>query len=79
MFTAGTAGGIAVLPLIGETELDFVCCCPGAAPPTARAGEGAADPVATCGDEMGFLVAEAYDCADCDALLVLEAWLGICG
>lgn len=27
------------------------------------------------GDETVFLVAEAYDC---DALLVLEAWLGAC-
>jgi hypothetical protein len=60
--TAGTAGVIAgLLPFTGEIELDFACCCTGAAPPTARAGEGVEELVATAGDETAFLVAEAYD------------------
>jgi hypothetical protein len=75
--TAGTAGVIADLPFTGEIELDFACCCTGAAPPTARAGEGLAEPVAIGGDVMAFLVAEAYDWTDEDALLLLEAWLGL--
>lgn len=78
--TAGTAGVIAGLPFTGEMELDFPWCCTGATPPTARAGEGVEEPVAIGGDATAFLVAEAYDCVDCDTLLVLEAaWLGICG
>ena len=59
--TAGTAGGIAGLPFTGEIELDFACCCTGAAPPTARAGEGVEEPVAIGGDVTAFLVADAYD------------------
>ena len=59
--TAGTAGVIAGLPFTGEIELDLACCCTGAAPPTARAGEGVEELVATGGDETAFLVAEAYD------------------
>jgi hypothetical protein len=52
---------MAALPFTGEVELDFACCCTGAAPPTARAGEGVEEPVAIGGDVTAFLVADAYD------------------
>jgi hypothetical protein len=67
---AGTAGVIAALPLTGEMELDLAFCCTGCAPPIATAGDGDEELVAMGGDETAFLVAEAYDCADCDALVV---------
>jgi hypothetical protein len=73
--TAGTAGGIGALPFTGETEEDFPCCCTGAEPPTATAGEGVEEPVAMGGDETAFLAVEAYDCED--VLEELEGWLGI--
>ncbi len=76
--TAGTAGVIAVLPFTGEIELDLACCT-GGAPPTASVGEGVEEPVAIGGDETAFFVAEAYDWVDCDALIVLWAWLVFCG
>lgn len=57
--TTGTAGGIAALPFTGEMELDFACCCTGAALPTATAGDGVEELVAIAGDETAFLVAEA--------------------
>ena len=69
--TAGTAGGIENLPFTGETEDDFPCCCTGAEPPTATAGEGE-EPVAMGGDETAFFAVEAYD-----ALVVFEAWLAV--
>lgn len=73
--TAGTAGEIGALPFTGETDDDFPCCCTGAEPPTATAGEGAVEPAAMGGDETAFFAVDAYDWAD--ALAVLEGWLGI--
>ena len=74
--TAGTAGGTAALPFTGgETEDDFPCCT-GAEPPTATAGEGVEEPVATGGDETAFLAVLAYDDVE-DALEVFAGWLGI--
>lgn len=75
--TTGTAGLTAGLPFTGEIEADFPCCCTGAEPPTATAGEGVEVPVAMGGDETAFFAVEAYDGVDCDALELLEAWLGI--
>jgi hypothetical protein len=75
--TAGTAGEIGALPFTGETDDDFPWCCTGAEPPTATAGEGVEEPVAIGGDETAFFAVEAYDWVDCDALVELEAWLGI--
>ena len=57
--TTGTAGGTEDLPLAGEIELDFPCCCTGAEPPTATAGEGVEEPVAMGGDETAFFAVEA--------------------
>jgi hypothetical protein len=75
--TAGTAGGIEALPFTGgETEDDFPCCT-GAEPPTATAGEGVEEPVATGGDETAFLAVLAYDDVE-DALEEFAGWLGIC-
>jgi len=45
--------------LAGEIELDFPCCCTGAEPPTATAGEGVEEPVAMGGDETAFFAVEA--------------------
>jgi hypothetical protein len=74
--TAGTAGGIDALPFTGgETEDDFPCCT-GAEPPTATAGEGVEEPVATGGDETAFLAVLAYDDVE-DALEEFAGWLGI--
>jgi hypothetical protein len=74
--TAGTAG-IGALPFTGEIDFVFPCCCTGAEPPTATAGEGAEEePVAMGGDETAFFAVEAYDGVDCDALVVLEACVG---
>lgn len=75
--TAGTAGGIEALPFTGEIEDDFPCCCTGAEPPTATAGDGVEELVAIGGDETAFLAVEAYEGVDCDALVEFEAWLGI--
>ena len=75
--TAGTAGGIDVLPFTGEIDEDFPCCCTGAEPPIATAGEGVEEPVAMGGDETAFFAVEAYDRVGCEALELLEAWLGI--
>jgi hypothetical protein len=58
--TTGTAG-IGALPFTGETDEDFPCCCTGAEPPTATAGEGVEEPVAIGGDETAFFAVEAYD------------------
>lgn len=76
--TAGTAGGTAALPFTGEIEADFPCCCTGAEPPTATAGDGVEEPVAMGGDETAFFAVEAYDGVDCDTLLLLEAWMEDC-
>lgn len=75
LLTAGTAGVIAALPLTGEIALDLGFCCTGCEPPTATAGDGDEELVAMGGDKTAFFVAEAYDC---DALVVFEAWLGVC-
>jgi hypothetical protein len=65
------------LPFTGEIEEDFPCCT-AAAPPTATAGDAAVEPVAIGGDETAFFAVEAYDGADCDALVAEEeVWLGI--
>lgn len=74
--TAGTAGGTDGLPFTGEIDADFPCCCTGAEPPTATAGDCVEEPVAIGGDETAFFAVEAYDRVDCDALVVFEAWLG---
>jgi hypothetical protein len=55
--TDGTAGWMGFFPFTGEIELLFPCCdCAG--PPTATGGS-VLD--AMGGDEMGFLVALAYE------------------
>ena len=60
--TAGMAGGIWVLPFMGDGEDDeAACCCAGAEEEPTTAG---LDPVAITGVAAGFLgapAAEAYD------------------
>jgi len=57
--TAGTAGGTDDLPFTGEIEFVFPCCCTAAEPPTATAGEGVEELVATEGGETAFFAVEA--------------------
>jgi hypothetical protein len=58
--TTGTAGEIEGLPFTGEIEFVFPCCCTGAEPPTATAGEGVEEPVAIGGDATApFFTVEA--------------------
>jgi hypothetical protein len=65
------------LPFTGEADVVLPCCCTGAEPPTATAGDGVDEPAATGGDETAFFAVEAYDGVDCDALTEFEAWLGV--
>jgi len=55
--TDGTAGWMGFFPFTGEIELPFPCC--GCAEPPTATGGSVLDAIG--GDEMGFLVALAYE------------------